>query len=96
MVLYDHDSNAILAEPLTFHSERKLIRDTCVLYSYLSACSLNPQYQMLHNEFPGGLKQLLRDSSVDFQLFPPHLHRTSATERATQTYKDHLVAGISS
>ena len=51
---------------------------------------------MLDNEFPGGLKQFLRDSSVDFQLVPPHLHRTNAAERAIQTYKDHLDSGHSS
>ena len=32
MVLYDHDSNAILAEPLTSHSKRELIRATCILH----------------------------------------------------------------
>ena len=56
MVLYDHVSNAILEETLTSCSERKLIRATHVLNSYLSAHSLIPQYQMLNNECPGGLK----------------------------------------
>ena len=96
MLLYDHESNAILAEPLTSCSERKLIQATRILHSYLSARSLTPQYQMLDNECPGGLKQFLRDSSVDFQLVPLHLHHTNATERAIQTYKDHLVFGLSS
>ena len=41
-------------------------------------------------------KTFLRDSSVDFQLVPPHLHRPNATKRAIQTYKDHLAAGLSS
>ena len=50
MVLYDHESNAILAEPLTSCSERKLIRATRVLHSYLSDHGLTPQYQMLDNE----------------------------------------------
>ena len=42
MVLYAHDSNAILAEPLTSCSERKLILATRVLYSYISARGLTP------------------------------------------------------
>ena len=96
MVLYDHDSNAILAEPLTSHSKHELIQATCVLHSYLSNRGLTPQYQMLDNECPGGLKQFLRNSSVKFQLVPPHLHRTNAAKRAIQTYKDHLVAGLRS
>ena len=95
MVLYDHVSNAIVADPLTSRSERKLIRATCVLHSYFSNRGLTPQYQMLDTECPGGLKQFLRNSSVKFQVVPLHLHRTNATECAIQTYKDHLVAGLS-
>ena len=96
MVLYDHDSNDILAEPLTSRSKREIIRATRVLNSYLSDCGLTPQYQMIDNECPGGLKQFLRDSSVKFQLVPPHLHYTNAAERVIKTYKDNLVAGLSS
>ena len=96
MVLYDHDSNSIMAEPLTSRSKHELIRATRVLHSYLSARGLTPQYQIIDNECPGGLKQFLRDSSVDFQLVPPHLHCTNTAKHAIQTYKDHLVAGLSS
>ena len=96
MVLYDHDSNAILAEPLTSRNERELIRATRVLHAYLSDRGLTPQYQMLDNEFPGGLKTFLRDSSIRFQLVPSYLHCTNAAERAIHTYKYHLIAGLSS
>ena len=42
MVLYDHDSNAILADPLTSRNERELIRATRILHNYLSNRSLTP------------------------------------------------------
>ena len=96
MVIYDYDSNAILAEPLTSRKKRKLIRATRVLHAYLSNRSLTPQYQMLDNECPGGLKTFLREVSVKFQLVPPYLHRTNTSEQAIQTYKDHLIAGLRS
>ena len=51
---------------------------------------------MLDNECPGGLKRFLRESSVKFQLVTPYLHGTNASERAIQTYKYHLIAGLSS
>ena len=70
MVLYNHDSNTILADPLTSRNERKLVRATCVLHAYLSDCSFTPKYQMLDNECPYGLKTFLRESSVKFQLVP--------------------------
>ena len=78
MVLYDHDSNAILAGLLTSRKKCELIRSTRVFHVYLSDRSLTPQYQMLDNECPGGLKTFLRESSVKFQLVPPYLHRTNA------------------
>ena len=96
MVLYDHNSNAILADPLTSHKKRKLIQSTRVLHTYLSDRGLTSQYQMLDNECTGGLKSFLRNSSVRFQLVPPYLHCTNAAERAIQNYKDHLIAGLSS
>ena len=45
---------------------------------------------------PRGLKTFIRATSVKFQLVPPYLHRTNAAERAIQTYKDHLISGLSS
>ena len=81
MVLYDHDSNTILYEPLTLLNERKLIRATRVLHAYLSDCDLTSQYQILDNDCPGGLKTFLREAIVKFQLVPPYLHCTNAAER---------------
>ena len=51
---------------------------------------------MLDNECPGGPKTFLRDASVRFKIVPPYLHHTNATERAIQTYKDCLIAVLSS
>ena len=95
MVLYVHDSNAILADPLTSRNERELIRATRILPVYLSYRGLTPQYQMLDKKCPGGLKTFLRDASVKSQLVPPYLHCINAAERVIQTYKDHLIAGLS-
>ena len=80
MVLYNHDSNAILAEPLTSRNKHKLIRATRVLQAYLSDHGLTPQYQMLNIECPGGLKTFLREASVKVQLVPPYFHCTNAAE----------------
>ena len=96
MILYDHDSNVILAEPLTSHNKSELIRATRVIHTYLSDHVIVPQYQMLDNECPGCLKNFLCDSRVRFQLVPPYLHRTNAAGRVIKTYKDHLIAGLSS
>ena len=51
---------------------------------------------MLDNECLAGLKKVMRNSGVTFQLVPPHLHRTNAAGHAIATYKDHIISGISS
>ena len=38
----------------------------------------------------------MKHEGVTFQLAPPNLHFTNADERAIQSFKDHLVAGLSS
>ena len=80
MVLYDHDSNEILAKPITSRNRRKLIQSTRVLHAYLSYSGLTPQYQLLDNECPSGLKTFLRETIFKFQLVPPYLHHTNTEE----------------
>ena len=94
IVLYDYDSNAIIAEPLKSRIEHELVRAYSALHTHLSNCGLTPHVQMLNNECPAGLKQVMRNASIDFQLIPPHLHRTNATERAIANYTYHLIAGL--
>ena len=96
MVLYDHDSNAIISEPIKSRSEAELIQAYSVFHSNLTNQGLRPKFQMLDNECPAGLKDYMRCEVITFQLVPPHLHRTNSAERAIQTFKDHLIAGITS
>ena len=51
---------------------------------------------MLDNKLPASLKAFMRKEGVTFQLVPPHLYRTNASERAIQTFKDNFVTAISS
>ena len=95
MVLYDYDSNAIITEPLKSRGEQELLRVYSTLHTHLSNRGITPQVQMLDNECPDGLKQVMQNSGVAFQLVPLHLHCTNAAERSISTYKDHLIAGLS-
>ena len=66
------------------------------MHEYLTDCGFNPRVQILDNECPEALKKYFRNNDVAYQLFPPHLHRNNAVERAIITFKDHLIAGLSS
>ena len=95
-VLYNYDSNAIITEPLKSRNEHKLVCAYSALHTHLSNRGLTPRFQMLDNESPVDLQKVMQNAVVTFQLVQPHLHRTNAAERAIATYKDHLIAGLSS
>jgi hypothetical protein len=42
------------------------------------------------------LLNYIDSEGIDYQLVPPNVHRRNAAERAISTYKDHLIAGLSS
>jgi hypothetical protein len=96
MVLYDFDSNAILAEPIKNKTEREQLVATTKLHDYLRARGLSPTMHVMDNECPPAIKKYFRANNIRFQLVPPHIHRTNAAEKAIGTFKDHFVAGLCS
>ena len=96
MVIYDHDSSAIIPEPIKSRSESELIRAYAVLHSKFTDIGLRPNFQMLDNECQADLKNYMHRNGVTFHLVSPHLHQTNSSERGIKTFKDHVITGISS
>ena len=71
MVLYDFDSNAILAEPMKNRSEREMVQVYTKMHTYLCRRGLKPRLQKLDNECPAGLKAFMADEDVTYQLALP-------------------------
>jgi hypothetical protein len=94
MILYDYDSNSILTEPMKSQTDNEIIRSYQALHDRLIAAGLKPRLQKLDNEASRHLKQFLNTNDIEFQLVPPHLHRRNATERAIQTFKNHLATSL--
>jgi hypothetical protein len=55
-----------------------------------------PKLQTLDNEASVALKNYFTINDIAYQLVPPHCHQRNAAECAIRTFKEHLVAGISS
>jgi hypothetical protein len=51
-----------------------------------------PKMHILDNEAFADLKKGLKKHGLDYQVVPPHVHRRNAAERATRTFKSHLLA----
>jgi hypothetical protein len=79
-VLYDYDSNAILAEPMKNCTDGEMVRAFKHLHAYLCDRGLCPKLQKLDDEASTALQHAIRQEKIDYQLVPPHVHRHNAAE----------------
>jgi hypothetical protein len=96
MVLYDHDSYAILAKPIKDRTAPELLKAFQFMEQELVARGLKPKLMKLDNEASKMLKHYLYQQYIAFQLVPPYIHRRNSAERAIRSLKDHLIAGLCS
>jgi hypothetical protein len=96
MVLYDYDSNAILAQPIKSRTASELLKAFQLMEQELVAKGLKPKLMKLDNEASKLLKNYLYKQEIAFQLVPPYSHRRNSAERAIRSFKIHLIAGLCS
>jgi hypothetical protein len=96
MILYDYDSNAILAQPIKDRKAPELLKAFQVMEQELVARGLKPKLMKLDNEASKLLKMYLHQQDITFQLVPPYSHRQNSAERAIISFKDHLISGLCS
>jgi hypothetical protein len=48
----------------------------------------------MDNEASAALKKYFTEKEMNYQLVPPHCHRTNAAERAIRNFKEHFKAGL--
>jgi hypothetical protein len=96
MILYDYDSNAILAQPIKYRTSPELLKAFQIMEQELVARGLKPKLMKLDNEASKLLKTYLHQQDITFQLVPPYSHIRNSAERAIRSFKDHLIAGLCS
>jgi hypothetical protein len=96
MILYDYESNAIMAQPIKDRTAPELLRAFQVMEQKLVARGLKPKLMKLENEASKLLKTYLHQQDITFQLVPPYSHIRNVAERAIRSFKDHLIAGLCS
>ena len=72
------------------------LRSTQAMHGYSNERGLNPKMHVMDNQCPDTVKEYMCDNKIDFQLVPPHIHCTNATEKSISTFKDHFLAGLCS
>ena len=91
-VLYDYDSNAILAKPIKSRKTNELIRGYEACYTQLVNAGIKPIYQRLDNEKSDEFIKAITAKGMKYQLITAHDHRTNLAERAIRTLKEHFTA----
>ena len=94
MVVYDHDSNAILAEPLKSRSAEHLLAATAKIHIFLRERGIHPKIHIMDNECSSTVRSYLKNNNIKLHLVPPNLYRTNASEKAIGIFKDHFISGL--
>ena len=92
MVVYDHDSNAILAEPLKSRSAEHLLAATAKMHIFLRERGVHPKIHIKDNACSSTVQSYLKNNNIKIQLVPPKLHHTNAAEKAIGIFKDHFIS----
>jgi hypothetical protein len=65
-----------------------------VVFDEMTAKGFKPNLQTMDNEASSALKKYFTEKEINYQLVPPHCHRTNSAERIIRTFKEHLKAGL--
>jgi hypothetical protein len=96
MILYDYDSNAIMAQPIKDRTSPELLRAFQFMEQELVDHGLKPKLMRVDNEASTLIRTYLHQQTITFQLVPPYSYRRNAAERAIRSFKDHLITGLCS
>ena len=96
MVLCHYDSNIILFRSVKNRSDAEGVRVNREFYQCLEDHNFKPRLSIIDDEVPGEVKRFITQAKSSYQLVEPNNHRVNATMRATCTFKNNFVAGLSS
>jgi hypothetical protein len=96
VLCYIYDCNYIKVVPMKSRSASEWVKAYDTVQQEFTVKGFKPKLQTLDNEASTALKSFFTVNKIAYQLVPPHCHRRNAAERAIRTFKEHLMAGLSS
>ena len=95
MIIYDHDSNAILARPLKTKSRLEHLQNIKEIHTYLNTRDMHSKLHIIDNECLQLVKDyILHNKKIDLLLVPLYMHHMNATENAIDSFKNYFIAGL--
>ena len=96
IVCYIYDTNGIIARPMKNRSVAEHIRVYQDIFGDLGKRALRPAVHKIDNECPQELKNIIADQHKNkLELVPPHDQRTNSAEKCIDTFKCHIISGLS-
>ena len=92
IVVYDHNSKVILAEPLKSRSVEYLLAATAKMHIFLRERGVHPKIHIMDNECSSTLRSYLKNNNIELQLVPPILHRTNTAGKSIVIFKEHFIS----
>jgi hypothetical protein len=94
-ILYDWTKNAILATPVKDGKAQTTISTFESHIQYLRKRGSKPTLNIIDNVATKTIQTYREANDINIQLLEPHNHRVNASERAIHTFKNHMIAGLS-
>ena len=91
LVLYDYDSNAILAKAIKTNKGEAITTAYDALHTELTDAGITPILQYLDNETSRELIASIKSKNLKYQLSAHHDHRLNPAERAVSPFKNHFI-----
>jgi hypothetical protein len=94
-IFYDWTTNAILATPVKDGKADTTIATFEAHIQYLTKWGFTPTLNIIGNVAIQAIQSYIETNDIKVQLVQPHNHRVNAVEQAIQTFKNHMISGLS-
>ena len=94
MLVYNYDSNTILAITLKDKTAESIWEAYEKIFKRLKQAGIEPRLQKMDNECSDMLKDYMDDEGIEYELMAPYQHRTNVAERAIRKFKNHLIVRL--
>ena len=93
-VFYHYDTNTINGITIKSRNTTDICDAWQTAYELLKSHGEAPNINILDNKCSRDMKKIFKETQVEYQLVPPHIHQRNVAERAIRTNKNHLIAGL--
>ena len=94
MIVYYHDSNAILSEALKSKGLAEQLAAITKLHTQFKNRGIKPKIHIMDKKCPSIVKKYLRRKKSQLQLAPSNMQRANEAKTSIGTFKDHFITGL--